>query len=305
MRNLIYIITFFTATTMFAQQDAMVSQYMFSGMALNPAYAGSHKYANATFLARRQWGAMPGSPNTGFLSFDTPLANNKVGLGGVIVNDRIGVTNTTQLNGSYAYHLNVNETTKLSMGLSAGLSYYSAKLTDLTYWDTDEVFQNDVRGAFLPNFGTGLYLYSKRYYVGVSIPHLINYDPTTTLNLKLDDVQKLVRHYYFNAGVAIELNEYLVLKPSFLIKYVPNTPIGFDLNTNLLINKTVWVGVSYRTNDAIIGIVEFLASEQLRIGYAYDFTVSDLRSYAGSSHELMVAYDFGKEVVKMKSPRFF
>ena len=303
--KLIYLIAIFTTVSTFAQQDAMVSQYMFSGLALNPAYAGSHQFSNATLLARKQWTGMPGAPSTQFLSYEGPLANKKVGIGAVLMNDRIGVTNTTQLNGSYAYHLPVNEKTKLSMGLSAGLSYYSAKLTDLKYWDTDVVFENDVRSTYMPNFGAGLYLYSDRYYIGISVPHLINYDPSTTLNLKIKDVQKLVRHYYFNAGIAIDLNDKLTLKPSFLMKFVPNAPIEFDLNTNLLIDKKVWIGVSYRTNDAVVGIVEFLATKQLRIGYAYDFTVSGLRTYSGSTHELMLAYDFGYEIIKMKSPRFF
>lgn len=295
------------ATALKAQQDPMVSQYPFSGHFVNPAYAGSHDYTNITLLARKQWVGFDGAPLTSYLSFDMPVAKKHIGFGGILSNDIIGVTNRSELAGTFAYHLQVGENAKLAFGLRAGITYYTAKLSELTVWDNnDAVFANDVNGKILPNAGLGAYFYMKRFYAGISIPAVINYEPGTALSISNEELPLLERHYYFISGVVIPAGPNVDIKPAVLVKYVPNAPVQADFNLSVLFNKVVWVGASWRTGDGILGMVEYQATKNLRVGYAYDMSLTHLQNYNSGSHEIMIAWDFVKdETLRYKSPRFF
>lgn len=290
-----------------AQQDPMVSQYMFSGHFINPAYAGSHPYANVTLLGRKQWVGFSGSPFTSYLSFDMPIAEKHIGVGALVSNDHIGVTTRTEIAGTFSYHLRTSEKTKLALGLRGGISYYRAELSKLTVWDQgDQVFSSDINGKILPVCGAGLYFYSGRFYAGVSIPNVISYKSGTLLNMTSGESPDLERHYFGTIGYAIPAGKNVDVKPSLLVKYVTNAPVEIDYNLNVLFYKTLWVGGSYRSGDGLIAMAEYQATKNLRIGYAYDMSLTRLNKYNSGSHEIMVAWDFVKdETIRYKSPRFF
>jgi type IX secretion system PorP/SprF family membrane protein len=285
-----------------AQQDGAYSQYMFNGLILNPAYAGSKPYMSSAALYRRQWVDFPGSPVTQTLYLHGPLPSRKVGVGFSLVNDHIGVTNRTDLNGSYSYHMQVGPGF-LAMGLQGGFSYYNSKLSDLNIWDnTDEVFAYDRKRAVLPNFGTGLYYYATKFYLGLSVPHMLNNSTDGAFMVRADHK---IRHYYLSSGYVIILNRDVKVKPSVLIKYVESAPVQTDFNINVLLQNIFWIGGSYRTGDAFVGIFEFQLTNRLRIGYSYDATLSSMKTYSGGSHEIMIGYDFGYDILKMKTQRYF
>jgi type IX secretion system PorP/SprF family membrane protein len=96
-----------------------------------------------------------------------------------------------------------------------------------------------------------------------------------------------------------------VIKPSVMVKYVDKAPAIADFNVNVLLSNILWLGVGYRTNDAVVGMVELQLSKKLRIGYSYDYTLSDIQQYSSGSHEFMLGYDFGYDIMKMKTPRYF
>jgi type IX secretion system PorP/SprF family membrane protein len=292
-----------------AQQDVLVSQYMFNHLLLNPAYAGTKDYMMSSLLYRKQWVNLDGAPTTQVGSIHGPLGLTNFGWGALISNDHIGVTNRTDAYANGAYHVKLKGDLNLSLGIRAGGGYYAIKNSDLKYWDQgDKVFNGDRVSKFLPNIGAGAYLYSTKYYAGLSAPTLISYDPEKALSLSLSGniyVPRQVRHCFLTAGMVYEMNPDVVLKPSFLLKYVGNAPVEVDLNMNVLLSNILWVGASYRTNDAIVGILEFQVNRKLRIGYSYDYTLSDIKNYSAGSHEFMVGYDFGYDIMKMKTPRYF
>lgn len=293
----------------FAQQDLQVSQYMFNHLLLNPAYAGSKEYMMATLLYRKQWVDFKGSPTSQVASVHGPLGLTNFGWGGLITNDRIGVTNRTDFYANAAYHLPLNQKMKLSVGLRAGGGYYSYRNSDLIYWDeNDPSFAGDRVSKFLPNIGAGVYLYTNKFYAGLSVPTLISYDPTKSLSINTNSgevVPQQVRHYFATAGYAIEVNPDLVFRPSALVKYVQNAPVEADINLNVLLGQLIWVGASYRTNDSFVALLEFQLTKKWRLGYAYDFTVTDIKNYSSGSHEFMIGYDFGYDIMKIKTPRYF
>lgn len=298
-------ICIFSAANANAQQDPMVSQYMFNGLYLNPAYAGSHDYWSSTLTFRNQWVGLDGAPETAIAAVDGPIAAKNMGLGLILLHDKIGVTrqNTAILN--YAYQLKLDENAKLALGINAGFSQFSAKLTDLTVWDQDQVFENDITSKVLPRLGVGAYYFGKRHYVGFSIPTLFAYQKDLDFNFDLSRASFLRRHYLLTAGYVFDVAKDLKLKPSVLFKYVENAPLEADINLSAVYQDKFWLGASFRTYDAVAVILEYQTNSFFRVGYAYDITVSKLRKYSNGSHEIMIGIDFGKELVKVKSPRYF
>lgn len=306
MKKVIYILLLsFISTALSAQQEIMVSQYMFNGLFLNPGYAGSHKYFSSTLLHRTQWVDFPGAPKTFLLSVDGPIASNKMGIGFIVTHDKIGVTSETDFSANYAYNVKLGKG-KLAFGLKAGVSNYSVATEELKVWDAnDQTLIDDQQNKFLPKFGFGTYYYSEKWYAGISIPTLLAYEAGEPTSINIDESSFLRKHYFLNGGYVFTLNDKFKLKPSTLVKYEKAAPVEVDLNCSLLYKETIWFGISYRTNDAIIGIIEYQANKRFRVGYSYDFTLTEIGDYSTGSHEIMIGYDFGKELINVKSPRFF
>ncbi len=306
MKKIILIsITLFLGISVKAQQDVMVSQYMFNGLFLNPAYSGSHKYFSSSLLHRSQWVGFTGAPQSSLIAIDGPLLNQKMGVGLIMSNDHIGVTDQTDIFGNYSYQLPLGNG-KLAFGIKAGVSRYYSKYNQLTYWDQgDQVFNSNTITKWLPKFGFGTYYYTEKWYAGISIPTLIAYDENKNFSLDVNKSSDIRRHYFLTAGYVYELNKLFKLKPSFLLKYIPAAPLEVDINLNLLYNDQFWFGVSYRTEDAVTVLIEYQTNYRFRVGYAYDFTTSKIRNYSSGSHEILIGYDFGKDLIKVKTPRFF
>ncbi|MBL0343015.1 MAG: type IX secretion system membrane protein PorP/SprF [Bacteroidetes bacterium] len=288
-----------------AQQNPLFSHYMFNGLYINPAYAGSKEFISTTLIARKQWTGLEGSPSTQIASLHAPLNNKKVGLGAVISNDKIGITSETDFYASYAYHLPMS-VGKLSLGVSGGFSYFKSKFSDLTVWDPDDpVYETNSLSNILPNFGVGAYYYSRKFYAGLSAPQILSYDSDQSFHIKIDKVHKVTRHYYFSTGGIIPTPGELKFRPSVMLKYSANAPLQYDVNLNVLISDIIWIGASYRSSDAVILLLEYQVDKKLRIGYSYDMTLSEIRRYSSGSHEIIIGYDFGFNVLKMKTPRYF
>jgi len=279
-----------------AQQEVMVSQYMFNGLFLNPAYAGSHDFTSVSALHRNQWVNFEGAPKSNLFAIDAPIANQSMGLGLQIINDRIGLMGNTDILANYAYHLKLGPG-KLSFGLRAGISNETFNASGVKNVDlSDPLYQANV-SAWIPKFGFGTYYYTDRFYAGFSIP--------TLYALRADNLREYTRHYFLNAGYVFDLGTNVKFKPSTLLKFEPSAPLQADINANFLFMDKFWIGASYRTGDAFIGIIEFQITKEFRIGYAYDATTSPIRNYSGGSHEIMLGYDFLSKIVKVRNPRLF
>ena len=290
----------------YAQQEVMVSQYMFNGLFLNPAYAGSHGYTTSSLLHRAQWVQIDGAPRTSMLAVDGSLMHGKMGLGFSMVHDQVGISRDLDMSGHYAYHLRTGANSRLSLGLRAGLSVYSARLSDLHYWDSaDPLYQANISNQLVGKFGFGLYWYDATSYVGLSVPTIYAADGSITTDAANAVDHYFTQHYYLQAGKVFPLGELFDIKPSTVIKYQPQAPLQADVNCNVLYKERIWLGMGYRTGDAIVGMVEYQVTPQLRIGYAYDMTTSRLRNYNTGGHEVMLGLDFGRDLIKIKTPRYF
>ncbi len=288
-----------------AQQDIMISQYMFNGLFVNPGYAGSHKYYSASLIHRRQWEGFSGAPKTSIVSLDGPIKDRHMGIGGIIAHDKIGVTKQTDLLATYSYYIKLGPG-KLSFGAKGGVSNYTSTVADLTVWDQDDkVFANNKKSAWLPKFGAGAYYYTQKLYAGIAIPTLLAYDSKNNFNLDVTKSSFVRRHYFINAGYVFAVNDQVKIKPSVLLKYQKAAPLEGDINVNVFLNDIFCIGASYRTGDAILAIVEYQINNRFRVGYSFDYTTSKLSKFNSGSHEIMLSYDFGEDIIKMKTPRYF
>lgn len=305
MKHILYSIVLLsfllTAQTSCAQQEVMFTQYMFNGLALNPAYAGSQGVVSATAIGRQQWVGLEGAPSTQTFSIHSPVVNERVGVGMLLIHDKIGVTDQYNATLSYAYRIPLKHG-KLAMGLQAGISSYRANYPEIGI-SNDAAFNQGKVSAWQPNFGTGIYYYNTRFYAGVSVPQLLEraYDTYET-NASIG----LVRHYFLNAGYVFDLSEDLKLKPNALLKAVEGAPVQLDLNANLLIMEVLWIGISWRSFESVDGLLQLQLTDRLQLGYSYDFaTTREIRSVNGGSHELSLNYRFTIGHKKSVSPRYF
>jgi type IX secretion system PorP/SprF family membrane protein len=303
----IALLTALVATTLMmrGQQELMISQYMFNGLVLNPAYAGTHPYWSASLLHRSQWVKFDKAPTTQTFCIDGPVANNKVGLGFTASNDQLGVTRQQEfaLNAAYKIALAKGH---LSAGLRFAGANYSANLTDVVIWDTDDaVFANNISNEMAFKAGFGLYYYERLWFAGVSVPTLFSSDKNilpenTSINRFFEN------HYYLHTGFVKEINPVLAVKPSMLVKYQSAAPVQVDLNCNFMFFQKFWLGAGWRTGDALVAIAEWNITPLLRLGYAYDYTLTPIRNYSNGSHEIMLGLDFGRDIAyKARSPRYF
>ena len=293
--------------TLKAQQDPMYTQYMFNTQVINPAYAGTWESLSFMVLARQQWAGFDGAPQTYTFSAQIPLKNERTALGLDLISDKIGLEKRFYMFVDYSHLVQITEKTKLRLGLKGGLTNYSNNLMDYNLTDYNDPLFQDHLSKTTPNFGVGAFLYdSERYYVGLSIPRILNHNLETDSNVKFSPE---LRHYFFIAGLVFNLGENLKFKPTMLTKaaFGPNygTPLQLDLSANFLIKEKIWLGAMYRTGDSYGFIAQWIFDKKLRIGYAYDITTTNLRQYNNGSHELMLSYElrFLKEIVT--SPRYF
>lgn len=293
-------VLFLPAFAVVAQQEYLVTHYMFNGLGLNPAYAGVHDGLSTSFILREQWAGLEGAPSTQIASIHSPLRKRPVSLGAVFYRDKLGLS--TEYGGyfSYAYRIRVNNNFRLSMGLQASAHNYSVEYANANSGINDLEGLGNVN-QMLWNVGAGLMLHSDRIYLGVSSPQLMN----RQLQIGDPDGQftDLVRHFYVTAGYAFDIGLNYLLKPNILMKSVAGAPVQVDINANLLIKSVVWIGASYRSMDSVDALFGVQINPQITVSYATDFTLSELDA---QSHEIMLNYIFElPSSKKILSPRFF
>jgi len=288
-----------------AQQDPMFTQYNFNTQTINPAYAGTWESMGFLVLGRYQWVGMEGAPTTYTFSLQTPTRNKNVALGLNVVNDKVGREQRLGLFGDYSYRLRIGDESFLRLGLKMGVTNYNNNLSLYAQNDEDgrdpaAEGETDARYAF--NYGVGAFLYSERYYVGFSVPKIINNKfENSTSNLS---TTAEMRNFFLTAGYVANLSEDIKFKPTFLAKTIYGAPVEFDFTANFLLRNKFLLGAMYRTGDSYGFIAQWIFDKKLRIGYAIDFTTTPLQSFHNGSHELMVSYELGLKR-KWTSPRMF
>lgn len=290
-----------------AQQDAQYTQYMYNTLSINPAYAGSREVLSAVLLHRSQWVGVDGAPTTQTLSAHTPITKNLMGIGLNITNDAIGPSRQTYIDASYSYGIEVGRESQLNFGIKAGAHLLDVDYSKLDIFDnTDPNFQNDVDNKFSPQFGLGALLFAENYYVGLSVPNVLetkHFDQSNNSNS--NTVVKERISYYLTGGYVFDLSSDLKLKPTLLTKMTEGAPLQVDVSANFLLYEKLTLGAAYRWDAALSGLVAFQFTDAWMLGFAYDTDTTKYTNYNDGSFEVFLRFELFKKYNKMLTPRFF
>jgi type IX secretion system PorP/SprF family membrane protein len=318
LKSILYaIVLSFFSGAIYGQQVPMYSQYMMNGFLMNPSFAGRDGYTTLNLTVREQWVGMAGAPSTYAASFQTRILKNsyiskstavkkkivkptkggKVGLGGYVFSDKNGIMKRTGFQGAYAYHIPMGATggvpNDLAFGLSMTAYQFSINTNGLIYNPNDPLLNSYDRSVFITDFNFGSSFTTSKYYVGFAMTNLLRG------SLIFADSSSGNRNeqgnFFITGGVKIPLSSDFVLEPSSLIKASDMffKSIQMDLTARIYYKEDYWVGISYRTNDAIIMLLG-LKFDRFYFAYAYDYPMSDIKTQTFGTHELSVAVKFGE-----------
>jgi len=287
-----------------AQQDPHYTQYMYNTMSVNPAYSGSRGHGVITALGRTQWVGFEGAPDTQTLSYDSPIGYKGLGLGIMLVNDKLGPSHETYLDGNVSYTIDTGEEGNLAFGLKLGgrLLNIDWTLGDVDD-DNDAAFANNVNNKFLPTIGAGVYYYESDWYLGLSVPNFLRQEHFDGA-LRVGELAVERMHFFLIGGVVFNLSDDVKFKPAFLFKGVSGAPLSIDVSANFMFIDKFTAGLAWRWDDSVAALLGFQANQSLYLGYAFDLTTSNYNVANNGTHEIMLRYEVFRDD-KVKSPRFF
>ena len=294
-----------STSSVYAQFDAMFTQYTNNEMFINPAYTGTKEALCITALHRQQWVGVEGRPITTTLTMHTPLWENKMGIGVSLLNEKFGVTNRTMAYLSYAYRVRTGSKGYLGFGLDGGIHIQTDNFLSVP---TDEIndphFSGNVKNQVTPNFGFGMNYYTDKFFVGISIPRLLD-DHVIIGDPKKVRFSPKSFHYYVTGGYVFTITDYFKLKPTAMVKAVANAPMEFDITLNSLIKEILWVGLAYRSSADMSAMIGVQIGPRFLISYSYDYPTSSLNKFTTGSHEIVLSALFGYKGKKIVSNRYF
>jgi type IX secretion system PorP/SprF family membrane protein len=286
------------------QMFPLSDHYDVNALAINPAYAGCQDALSLTASYRDQWVGFKDAPKSYILSVHSPVYNDRIGLGLLVENNSIGIFRETSFFGNYAYRMELGEG-KLAMGLGFGITVSNIAWNELIAADpNDYQLMNSATSAVLPNFSFGIYYYTKKYYLGISLPVFLNHElDEKTGKYKISNNFSGC-NYFLSGGYELGISPQVKFLPSFLIKYHPDNPVQIDLNARISLKDRIWLGVGYRSKKMLVGMVQCQLNYQLRLGYSYDYNFEEIGKYLNGSHEIVLNYVF-RYSRKVTGPRQF
>lgn len=292
-----------------AQQDPHYTQYMYNMSVMNPAYAGSKESLSLGLLYRKQWVEIEDAPTTATFFGHSPVGSN-VGLGLSAISDKIGPVEENNIYGDFSYTLNLGGEHKLAFGIKAGLTLHKvglySEIGNGNVPDPDDpAFAENISNTYF-NIGSGFFYYTDKYYLGFSVPNMLKSKHLDlTVNGDQYEFGSETSHYFLTGGYVFDLTDNVKFKPFFMLKSAFSAPTSLDLSTNFLFNEKFEVGATYRLDDSFGAMANYAVLPNLRIGYAYDHIVSDLKVTTPSSHEIILLWDINFSKKVSSSPRFF
>ncbi len=287
-----------------AQQDPQYTQYMYNMNVINPAYAGSRGTLSIGILGRTQWVGIDDAPKTVTATIHAPVGKN-LGAGFTAIADELGPVKEQNIYADISYTISLSEEGRLAFGLKGGVTLFNADLTSilLPQNDIDDLFGERLNRTF-PNFGGGVYYYNEKFYVGLSAPNFLE---TVHFEKGGNAITRAAEetHYFLTSGYVFDLSENTKFKPSVMLKGVQGSPLSVDVSANFLFNDRLEVGANYRLDDSVSLLANFGVTPSLRLGYAYDYTTTNLGNYNSGTHEAFLLWDIDFSKKNLKSPRFF
>lgn len=276
---------------LFGQQEYSFTQYFEATSFYNPAATGMQNVHKINALFRKQWVGLEGSPITGGIIYDTRLDKMNMGLGGYVFVDKIGATTMTNVAVNYSYALKFDNNKRLAFGIDGGVDIYSTDYRSLTYWnEEDPMFNNQAANVVAPRAGVGAQFYSDKFYVGIAVPRLINFNNESALGITAPNLPSIVSNYYLSGGYKLEAGDNFDVQFNALGKFTENVLPQGDINVMGTYRKLIGLGLGYKSLGFGSIFVQYSYEEVVKIGYAFDITLTDVSNYSNGSHEIVLQY---------------
>lgn len=259
----------------------MYAQYFNNPLLINPAVAGSLEKLYAGLSYRTQWTGIDGAPATFNFNSHVSLVDNKVGVGVVMVQDKLGEYRTQQYKGVASYRIKLSPETTFSFGMQFGFNRYTSNLSEVKVMNPDPMFAPISRTSF--NTGAGALVKGIRYTIGLSIPQLI----ANSAGEGNDQVQLTGQNFYLFGSYRLGITESIDFTPSTLLRMTKGTPMSADLNANFTLNQAYTAGVFTR-NFNTYGLLLQLVAKNLRVGYMFELPGKG-SALNFNSHEISLA----------------
>ncbi len=298
-RVIFYILILLFPLQLFGQMFPSSDHYVYNTLAINPAFAGCHDALSATISYRNQWIGFRDSPKGQMLSVHSPVYNDRVGLGLLVESNSIGIFKNTNIIGNYAYRMALRNG-KLALGLGFGITLNFIAWNDLNIADAgDTELLDNSSSATLPAFSFGTYYYTKKYFIGFSMPLFLNNEFDNSKGNSNFSKPFSGSNYMFTGGYEFDIAPGFKFLPSTLVKYHPGNIIQIDYNALVNLKDRVGMGIGYRNKDILVGMLQYQLNQQLRMAYSYNFELGTIGRYMGSSHEIVLNYVFSysREVI--------
>jgi type IX secretion system PorP/SprF family membrane protein len=292
IKNILTVTLLLLSSVLIAQQESMVTTYRYHMNMVNPAYAGVDNETVIMSTIRKQWTGIKDAPETQAVSFGTSVGG-KIGLGVSMVYDKTFIEKQTQLGIDLSYKLQVGALTDLYLGLKFGGNFYNVNTSGInTYLAQSDPALSSI-SEFNPNIGIGALLKNGKYFISLSIPRMLNTERTKN-NDGYASVATDRPHIYLSSGYDFDFKTTvpLVLKPSFMLRYVNGAPLSLDINTMLQIQEFFEIGASYRVDNAFAGLVNLTISKRMMFGYAYEVGTGKVLASAKNSNEFFIKFKF-------------
>jgi type IX secretion system PorP/SprF family membrane protein len=287
-KHSILFLSLLLAVSVYGQQQVIFTNYLLNQYYYNPALPGSEDVHKANLGYRHQWAGFEGSPVTLHANFYGSYNNmRKHGYGLSVVSDRSGLVQNTNFHLNYAYHINLTDSIRMGFGVRPGFMQYNIKLYDAQLADPiDEVLTGNILATNAIDIGSGIYIYSHKFFFSASMRHMLGKSVSFTgFNYGLAKHYTLIAGYNFSKP-----KSKLEIQPSVLFQYVDPLPMQFNFMLKAVYNKKIWGGLTMRTQDAVGVVLGVNLWGRLSVGYGFDYSLGEIRLYNQGTHELMISF---------------
>ncbi len=285
-----------------AQSDPNYRRNQFSSMLLNPAQAGANGYDEVSVIASKSLVGFTGAPSTYSALLNFKLKEN-LGLGVSGFNDKLGPINTTRLSVDLAYHLKLNSTWKMSIGLRALGNATNVDLPSLlTTQDLDPHMAYQLSSGNKLDAGWGVLVYHKNGYVGISQPRLMK---SKFVNATMTDYVE-ARGLVIYAGGDLPINDKISARPVLMYRSIKGLPKMIDLASTFTFNKMFDLGINFQVGSNLGFLAGYELNNKLYMGYSYSYPINGVNRVSSQAHELMLRLKLNdKRSTKFSGPRYF
>lgn len=295
------LIMFVSLSSANAQEDPLYSQYQFNQLMINPAYAGIYDRFAIGLISRFQWVGLQGAPTTNTLTAQSAMREGKIGVGGVLLNDRYGISNNYELQVASSYNI-IFPTAKLAMGMQAGLIRYGFDFAnvEMDFLDDPELL-NGHENFQRPNFGVGMMYLSDNFFLGASVPRILSVEVSDGALLS----ERYRRHYYFTGGFVLEASRWTKFKVVSLIRSIDGMGLSADLNVSANFDEVIWSGFSTRDLKTVGLFINMLVADKMKLGYSLELPTNSLIRGNYGTHEVSILIETGIKRGRNLEERYF